>query len=164
MLAAAIENADGHYDAEILNVNNDDDGDGLTNYNETIVYNSNPNKSDTDNDNSSDYFESIAGTSLTDPSDYFYNEGSINASGLYDLEFNTISSREYSISVSNDLINWFIWKTESGSGGIQSNIFDPSVEVNNITGLDSNSENFFFKVDIEEKSTGWPPLPPPPMP
>ena len=45
---------------------NDDDGDGLSNYDEAIIYNSNLNNPDTDNDNTSDYFESIAKTSLTD--------------------------------------------------------------------------------------------------
>lgn len=156
-----VMNEDKSYNIYAYPDNNDDDGDGLTNYNEAIVYNSDPNNIDTDNDNLNDYFESIAGTSPTDSSDYFYKEGSINDSGLYGLEFNTVNTREYSISVSSDLINWFIWKTESGSGGTLLNIFDPSVEIDNISGLDFNSDNFFFKVDIEEASTSWPPLPPP---
>jgi hypothetical protein len=133
---------------------NDDDGDGLNNYNEAIIYNSDLNSTDSDKDNTSDYFEFIAGTSLTDPSDYFYMQGSLNTSGLYNLEYNTKSSREYSISVSDDLVNWYNWKTESGDDSTHSNVFDPSVE--NITGLNSNSDNLFFKVNIEEEqsSTG----------
>ena len=72
----------------------------------------------------------------------------------YNLEYNTKSSREYSISVSDDLVNWYNWKTESGDDSTHSNVFDPSVE--NITGLNSNSDNLFFKVNIEEEqsSTG----------
>ena len=137
----------------------DDDGDGLTNYKEAIVYNSNPSSPDSDNDNSSDYFESIAGTSLTDPNDYFYKLGYIDSSGLFNLQFNTNNSREYSISVSDDLLNWHIWKIESGSGGNHTNIFDPNVE--SITGLNSNSKNFFFRIEIEEASITLPPPPPP---
>ena len=76
---------------------NDNDGDGLTNYDEAVIYNSNLNNPDTDNDNSSDYFESIAKTSLTDASDYFYIHGSVNSSGLYNLEFNSKSTLDYSI-------------------------------------------------------------------
>jgi|TARA_A100001015_G_scaffold143030_1_gene158643 hypothetical protein len=126
----------------------DDDGDGLNNYNEAVIYNSNLNSADSDNDNTSDYFESIAGTSLTDPSDYFYMQGSMNTSGLYNLEYSTKSSREYSISVSDDLVNWYNWKTESGDNATHTNIFDPSIE--SILGLNSNSDSLFFKVDIEE--------------
>ena len=47
----------------------DDDGDGVNNFYEGIIHNSNSNSTDSDNDNSSDYFEFIAGT-LTDASDY----------------------------------------------------------------------------------------------
>lgn len=127
----------------------DDDSDGLSNYDEAIIYNSNLNNPDSDNDNTSDYFESIAGTSLTDASDYFYIQGSMNTSGLYNLEFNSKSTRDYLIRVSDDLINWYDWKTESGNDSTHLNLYDPSVEI--ITGLDSNSGNYFFKVDIEEQ-------------
>ena len=51
--------------------NNDDDSDGLSNYEEAIIHNSNLNESDTDNDSVSDYDEAIAGTSLINASDYF---------------------------------------------------------------------------------------------
>ena len=71
----------------------------------------------------------------------------MNLSGIYNIEYNSKPNRNYSISVSDDLINWYNWKTESGNGSTQSNIFDPSVE--SITGLDVGSNNFFFKVDIE---------------
>ena len=54
----------------------DNDGDGLSNYSEAVIYNSNLNNPDSDNDSTSDYFESIAKTSLTDASDYFYIHGS----------------------------------------------------------------------------------------
>lgn len=127
----------------------DSDGDGLNNYNEAVIYNSNLNNPDSDNDNSSDYFESIAGTSLTNASDYFYMQGSMNSLGLYNIEYNTKSTREYSLSVSDDLTNWYNWKTESGDGSTYSNIFDPSLE--SINGLNTNSQKFFFKVNIEEE-------------
>ena len=133
---------------------NDDDGDGLNNYREAVVFNSDLNNSDTDNDSSSDYFESLAGTSLTDPADYFYMVGSMNLSGIYSLEYNTKSTRDYTIMISEDLNNWYNWRTEGGNGEIQYNNFDPSLE--NITGLDSNSESLFFRVDIEEKSVSLP--------
>ena len=132
----------------------DDDGDGLNNYKEAIIYNSNLNSVDSDNDMSNDYFESIAGTSLTDPSDYFNLLGSIDASGLFNLEFNSKSTRNYSISVSDDMNNWYDWKTEEGNDATHENSFDPVLE--NISGLDINSEKFFFKVDIEEKSLSLP--------
>lgn len=128
----------------------DDDGDGLNNYQEAIIYNSNLNSADSDNDNSSDYFESIAGTSLIDASDYFRLQGSMNLSGLYNLEYNSKSNRNYLIKVSDNLINWYDWKTEIGNGNTQSNVFDPSVE--SITGLNSSSNNFFFRVNIEEQN------------
>lgn len=127
----------------------DSDGDGLNNYNEAVIYNSNLNNHDSDNDNSSDYFESIAGTSLTDASDYFYIQGSMDTSGLYNIEYNTKSNREYSLSVSDDLTNWYNWKIESGDGSTYSNIFDPTLE--SINGLNNNSQSFFFKVNIEEE-------------
>ena len=78
---------------------NDNDGDGLNNYNEAVIYNSDLNDVDTDDDNSSDYFESIAGTSLIDPNDFFDTQSSMNASGLFNLEYNTKSNREYSLLV-----------------------------------------------------------------
>jgi hypothetical protein len=132
---------------------NDDDGDGLNNYNEAVIYNSNLNNPDSDNDMTNDYFESIAGTSLTDASDYFYMQGSMDVTGLYNIEYNTKSNREYSIIVSDDLTSWYNWKTESGDGSTHSNIFDPSLE--SISGLNSNSPNFFFKVSIaEEQGSG----------
>jgi hypothetical protein len=134
---------------------NDNDGDGLTNYNEAVIYNSDLNDPDTDNDNSNDYFESIAGTSLTDSSDYFDMQSSMDNTGLFNIGFNTKSGREYSISVSDDLTNWYNWKTESGNGSTHSSIFDPVTEI--INGLDSNSQNFFFKVNIgEEQNSGGP--------
>ncbi|MFL2825735.1 MAG: hypothetical protein ACJZ8T_01535, partial [Coraliomargaritaceae bacterium] len=134
---------------------NDNDGDGLTNYNEAVIYNSDLNNPDTDNDNSNDYFESIAGTSLTDSSDYFDMQSSMDNTGLFNIGFNTKSGREYSISVSDDLTNWYNWKTESGNGSTHSSIFDPVTEI--INGLDSNSQNFFFKVNIgEEQDSGGP--------
>ena len=134
---------------------NDNDGDGLNNYNEAVIYNSDLNDVDTDDDNSSDYFESIAGTSLIDPNDFFDTQSSMNASGLFNLEYNTKSNREYSISVSSDLINWHSWKTESGDGSTHSNIFDPAIE--SIDGINVNSDSFFFKVNIgEEQDTGGP--------
>ena len=108
---------------------NDNDGDGLSNYDEAVIYNSNLNNSDTDNDSVGDYFESIAKTSLTDANDYFYIHGSINSSGLYNLEFNSKSTRDYSIKISDDLVNWHNWKTEIGNDAITFNIFDPSVEI-----------------------------------
>ena len=97
---------------------NDDDSDGLSNFDEAVIYNSNLNNPDTDNDNTSDYFESIAGTSLTDGSDYFYIHGSMNTSGLYNIEFNSKSTHDYLIRVSDDLVNWYDWKTESGNDSI----------------------------------------------
>ena len=134
---------------------NDDDGDGLNNYNEAVIYNSDLNDPDTDNDNSSDYFESIAGTSLIDASDYFYMQSSMDNTGLFNIGFNTKSGREYSISVSDDLTNWYNWKTESGDGNSHLSTFDPVTEI--INGLDSNSQNFFFKVNIgEEQDSGGP--------
>lgn len=140
-------NEDKSYTININQDTSDNDGDGLNNYQEAIIYNSDLNSTDSDNDNSSDYFESIAGTSLTDSSDFFYLQGFMNLSGIYNIEYNSKPNRNYSISVSDDLINWYNWKTESGNGSTQSNIFDPSVE--SITGLDVGSNNFFFKVDIE---------------
>ena len=60
---------------------------------------------------------------------------------VYNLEFNSKSTLDYSISVSDDLINWHNWKTESGNDSIHLNIFDPSVE--SITGLNNNSKFLF---------------------
>ena len=130
----------------------DDDGDGLTNFSEAIVYNSNLNSADSDNDQSNDYFESIAGTSLTDANDYFYLQGSMNTDGFYNLEYNAKANRNYSINVSDDLINWHNWKTATATEDdiTHSNIFNPSVE--NINGLEANSTHFFFKVDIEKQN------------
>lgn len=138
----------------------DNDGDGLTNYNEAIIYSSDINSSDSDNDNTSDYFESIAGTSLTDATDYFELIGYINLTGNYNLEYNTKASRNYTISVSDDLTNWHDWKTTSGDGSTVIDLFEPNVQ--NVSGLDNNSNRFFFKVDIEEDSTSQ--LPPPSLP
>ena len=142
--------SDQSYNIQASQDTGDDDGDGLNNWEEATVYNSNLNKSDSDDDNSSDYFESIAGTSLTDPTDYFYLQGSMNLSGIYNLEYNSKLNRNYSIKISDNLVNWYDWKTESGDDTTHSNNFDPSIET--ISGLDSNSLNFFFKVDIEEQN------------
>ena len=62
---------------------NDNDLDGVSNYDEAIIYGSNLDSVDTDNDSSNDYFETIAGTSLTDASDYFYANGNLSLSGIY---------------------------------------------------------------------------------
>jgi hypothetical protein len=142
-----LMNEDKSFNINVNEDTNDSDGDGLNNYQEAVIYNSNLYSADSDNDNSSDYFESIAGTSLIDSSDFFYLQGFMGLSGKYTLEYDSKSNRNYSINVSDDLINWYNWKIESGNGSTQSNVFDPSVE--SITGLDSGSNNFFFKVDIE---------------
>ena len=126
----------------------DDDGDGVNNFDESFIYNSNSNSTDSDNDNSSDYFEFIAGTSLTDASDYFYVQSSVDLSGAFNLEFNSKSNRNYSIKVSNNLSDWHLWRTEDGNDQILSRNFDPNSA--NISGLNNNSNRFFFIVDIEK--------------
>lgn len=128
----------------------DDDGDGVNNYLESIVHNSNSNSTDSDNDNSSDYFEFIAGTSLTDASDYFYVQSSVDLSGAFNLEFNSKSNRNYSIKVSDNLSDWHLWRMDEGNGEILSRIFDPNSA--NISGLNNNSDRFFFIVDIEKQN------------
>ena len=85
----------------------------------------------------------------------FYINGTVNSSGLYDLEFNSKSTHSYSISVSDDLIDWYDWVDETGNDGTITNIFDPSSS--GITGLNINSNGFYFRVDIEEdQSTSGP--------
>ena len=111
----------------------DDDGDGVNNFYEGIIHNSNSNSTDSDNDNSSDYFEFIAGTSLTDASDYFYVQSSVDLSGAFNLEFNSKSNRNYSIKVSDNLSDWHLWRTEVGNDQILSRNFDPNSA--NISGL-----------------------------
>jgi hypothetical protein len=143
-------NADKSFNVTAIEDTGDDDGDGLNNYEEAIVYNSNLNSSDSDNDNYSDYFESIAGTSLIDANDYFYLEGSLNSLGIYNLAFDSKLNRNYSIKISDNLDDWYDWKTESGDGTTHTNNFDPSIE--SITGIDADSNNFFFKVDIEKQN------------
>jgi hypothetical protein len=143
-------NADKSFNVNAIEDTGDADGDGLNNYEEAIVYNSNLNSSDSDNDNYSDYFESIAGTSLIDANDYFYLEGSLNSLGIYNLAFDSKLNRNYSIKISDNLDDWYDWKTESGDGTTHTNNFDPSIE--SITGIDADSNNFFFKVDIEKQN------------
>ena len=140
---------DESYNINTLQDIRDFDDDGLTNYQEAIIFNSNLNDTDTDKDNSSDYFEAIAGTSLIDANDYFYLRGSINISGNYNLQYDSKVNRNYSINVSNDLINWYHWKSLGGDGSTHSNVFDPTIHVPEI-GFEANSENFFFKVNIGE--------------
>lgn len=130
--------------------NNDDDSDGLSNYEEAIIHNSNLNESDTDNDSVSDYDEAIAGTSLTNASDYFQLLGSINSLGLYQLDFDSKVGRNYTIKVSDNLINWHSWEVVESNDNIpRTHSFDPN-NAGNI-GLSTNSNNFFFKVDIEKQ-------------
>ena len=141
-------NQDKSYNINADQDTGDDDGDGVNNYQEAVIYNSNSNSADSDNDNSSDYFESIAGTSLTDPNDFFYLQGSMNLSGLYELQYNSKSNRNYTIKVSDNLNNWYDWINESGTGSTHLHTFNPESLSN--TGLNNNSENFFFIIDIEE--------------
>ena len=142
---------------------NDDDSDGVTNYLEAIIYSSNPNSSDTDNDGYNDFFETIAGTSLIDSTDHFFMNGSMNSSGIYALEHNSVSGRIYSLLVSDDLNNWQELESNSGNGDSIFSEFNPLNS--NINGL--NTDNLYFKVNIEEEEEGSvvpPPPPPPPSP
>lgn len=140
--------ADRSFNIDVNQDTDDDDGDGVNNYQEAVIYNSNSDSADSDNDSSSDYFESIAGTSLTDPNDFFYLQGSMNLSGLYELEYASKSNRNYTIKVSDDLNHWYDWITESGTGSTRLHTFNPESLSN--TGLNNNSGSFFFIIDIEQ--------------
>ena len=129
----------------------DDDSDGLSNYEEAIIYNSDLNNTDSDYDNRSDYYEAISGTSLIDADDYFLPVGILDSLGQYKLEFNSKPGRNYSIKVSDNLINWSNWVLyESNNDSTSSYTFDSDAAGS--LGLDIDSESFFFKVDIEKQN------------
>ena len=124
---------------------NDNDSDGLNNYAEA-QNGTDLNNTDSDGDGSNDYFEWVAGTDPNNASAHFEIQNFVIDQETFQLEYDSNFGRNYNILVSSDLNTWTEWKTLSGDGEKQITIFNNQEKIN--LGIDSTSENYFFKIDI----------------
>ncbi len=83
---------------------NDDDGDGLTNYQEIVIYQSNPQVKDTDGDGFEDGFEVITGFNPALATSTPDAQSSIRTA--VEFRFNAANGVDYRIEDSTDLIQW----------------------------------------------------------
>jgi hypothetical protein len=117
------DNAD--FVANFKHDNNDDDGDGLSNYNEIHVVKTNPQVVDTDGDGSSDGDEVLLGFNPKNTNDKFkcfYEENvkSIFENGIINLKFSSKPQKKYIVQRSLDLMNWHDMSDVITASGTQS--------------------------------------------
>ncbi|MCX6877846.1 MAG: SUMF1/EgtB/PvdO family nonheme iron enzyme [Verrucomicrobia bacterium] len=100
----------------------DPDGDGLTNYQELVVYHSNPNVADTDEDGFSDGYEVNSGYSPTDPNST--PETSLVIYTAVEIRFGAAQGQSYRVESSMDLQTWTMVEEHiTGTGGTVARLY-----------------------------------------
>ena len=100
----------------------DPDSDGLTNYQELIVYHSNPNVADTDEDGFSDGYEVNSGYSPADPAST--PETSMVIYTAVEIRFGAAQGQNYRVESSTDLQTWTMVEEHiTGTGGTVARLY-----------------------------------------
>ena len=103
---------------------------------------------DSDGDGFLDVSEFISGTNPNDRNS-FLDILISEEDGVYNLSFNSIEGRTYTLEISKDLNTFYTYYQVSGNGGLIDIPFNPIDEANiSIFGSD-NSDNIFFRLLVE---------------
>lgn len=101
---------------------------------------------DSDGDGFSDIEEYFSGTNPVDSNEHLQLAGTHTGS-QFELQFVSVSGRNYTIYVSADLEQWHTMDSIQGQDAEHTMEFNP--QATNITGLNPNAGAYFFKIDVE---------------
>lgn len=103
---------------------------------------------DSDSDGFLDLSEFIAGTNPND-SNSFLSILISYENGVYNISFDSIEGRTYSLEVSQDLNDFYFYNQTNGNGNLISIPFDPLDEANTTIFGNNNLENIFFRLIVQ---------------
>lgn len=102
---------------------------------------------DRDGDGTSNRMEYIAGTDPTSITSVFRPKGNFSNS-IYTMPIQTVGGRIYKIFASHDMSSWHLQQTIIGNGASHIFSFDKSKAICIPTGIEINSNSFFFRIEI----------------